>query len=154
MSSNGVIPTEQLAATFPPDVIKTRPGVFGGALSYLEGHTVIGRLNEAFDGSWSFEIVTHEVREEEVLVLGKFRAGSAGVVKMAFGSSRVTRDRETGKATALGDDLKAAATDALKKAATLLGVGLYLYAGNGTAAEERSFDDELRRPQEGHREGA
>ena len=29
----------------------------------------------------------------------------------------------------LADDLKAAATDALKKAATLLGVGLHLYAG-------------------------
>jgi hypothetical protein len=49
------------------------------------------------------------------------------VTKAAFGSSRITRDNRSGKAVALGDDLKAATTDALKKAATLLGVGLYLY---------------------------
>ena len=47
---------------------------------------------------------------------------------------------------ALGDDLKAASTDALKKSATLLGVGLSLYGGNGQQAQpdDRPFDEELR----------
>ena len=48
-------------------------------------------------------------------------------MKSQFGSSRITRAKETGDIISLADDLKAAATDALKKAATLLGVGLHLY---------------------------
>jgi hypothetical protein len=146
MQGNSAIPSELLEAPFPTELIKTRPGAFGGSLSYIEGHTIIARLNEAFGGCWSFEIVTHQVMDEEVLVLAKFRADQAGVVKMSFGSSRITRDQKTGNAIALGDDLKAAATDALKKAATLLGVGLYLYSGNdsGEGRGDRPFDEDLR----------
>jgi len=100
--------------------IKQRKGR-NGVLDYVEGHTVVARLNAALDGAWSFEVVAHEV-----LVLGKLTA--AGIVKMQFGASQVTRDRETKALISLGDDLKAAATDALKKCATFLGVGLHLYA--------------------------
>lgn len=147
MQGNSAIPMEQLEAPFPTELVKTRPGAFGGPLSYIEGHTIIARLNEALGGQWSFTIETHQILDEEVLVLGKFRADQAGVVKMAFGSSRITRDNRTGNAVALGDDLKAAATDALKKAATLLGVGLYLYTGgNGSGEDNRPFEDELRSP--------
>ena len=110
---------------FDPAQIKQRKGR-NGILDYVEGHTVIARLNAALDGGWSFEVVAHEVRDDEVLVLGKLTA--AGIVKMQFGASQVTRDRETKTALSLGDDLKAAATDALKKCATFLGVGLHLYA--------------------------
>ena len=110
---------------FEPAQIRQRKGR-NGLLDYVEGHTVIARLNEAFDGAWSFEVVSHEVGEAEVLVLAKLAA--EGVVKMQFGASQVTRDRETKALVSLGDDLKAAATDALKKCATFLGVGLHLYA--------------------------
>jgi hypothetical protein len=147
MNREIALPRETLEAPFPHDLVKTRPGAFGNSLSYIEGHTVIGRLNAAFDANWSFEIISHEILEDEVLVCGKFRADTAGVIKMAFGSSRITRDNRTGNPTAIGDDLKAASTDALKKAATLLGVGLYLYGGgNGQQAQpdERPFDEELR----------
>lgn len=147
MNTNSVpIPREVLEAPFPPDAIKTRPGAYGGSLSYLEGHTVVQRLNDAFDGNWSFEVVTHQVLDDEVLVLGKLRTESAGVVKMAFGSSRITKDDRTGKSIALGDDLKAAATDALKKSATLLGVGLNLYAGQPADTRKREAVPE-RRPE-------
>ena len=60
-----------------------------------------------------------------MIVIGQLNAG--GIVKSQFGSSRITRARETGDIISLSDDLKAAATDALKKAATLFGVGLHLY---------------------------
>lgn len=114
-----------LEKPFEPAQIRQRRGR-NGLLDYVEGHTVIARLNEAFDGAWSFEVVSHEVGEAEVLVLAKLAA--EGVVKMQFGASQVTRDRETKALVSLGDDLKAAATDALKKCATFLGVGLHLYA--------------------------
>ena len=116
---------ELLETPFTPAQIKQRKGR-NGMLDYVEGHSVIQRLNEALEGAWSFEIVQHEVREDEVLVLAKLSA--EGLVKMNFGVSQVTRERESGALVSLGDDLKAAATDAMKKCATFFGVGLPLYA--------------------------
>lgn len=68
--------------------------------------------------------------QDEVLVLGRLTAGS--ITKTQFGNSSITRNKNTGDVISLGDDLKAATTDSLKKAATLLGVGLSLYAGNNS----------------------
>jgi hypothetical protein len=116
---------ELLERPFAPAQIRQRKGR-NGLLDYVEGHSVIQRLNEALEGAWSFEIVHHEVREEEVLVIGRLTAD--GITKMAFGGSQVTRERESGQLVSLGDDLKAAATDSMKKCATFLGVGLHLYA--------------------------
>jgi hypothetical protein len=116
-----------LEQPFGPEQIKQREGNFGRMLDYIEGHAVIQRLNDAFDADWSFTIINHEIYKEtdEVIVIGQLNAG--GIVKSQFGSSRITRARGTGDIVSLADDLKAAATDALKKTATLLGVGLHLY---------------------------
>ena len=114
-----------LERPFEPTQIRQRRGR-NGLLDYVEGHSVIARLNEALDGAWSFEVTHHEVREDEVVVLGKLSAD--GIAKMQFGVSQLTREKGTGALVSLGDDLKAAATDALKKCATFLGVGLHLYA--------------------------
>jgi hypothetical protein len=115
--------------------VKSRPGRNGQSLQYLEGHQIIERLNEVFEGEWSFAIVEHHILDTGVMVLGKLEAGDMS--KMAFGGSDVTRARDTGEPINLADDLKAAATDSLKKASTLLGVGLYLY-GNDTDDAEGS----------------
>src|SRR5687767_15004387 len=114
-----------LEKPFAPTQIRQRNGR-NGVLDYVEGHSVVQRLNDALEGRWSFEVVQHDVREEEVVVLGRLTAD--GVVKMSFGASQVTREKGTGQLVSLGDDLKAAATDALKKCATFLGVALHLYA--------------------------
>jgi hypothetical protein len=123
-----------LEQPFAPEQIKQRKGR-NGVLDYVEGHNVIHRLNEALEGTWSFEIAHHEIRDDEVLVLAKLSA--EGITKMQFGVSQVTREKATGAPVSLGDDLKAAATDALKKCATFLGVGLHLYGrplnGRGAA---------------------
>ena len=113
-----------LRRPFPPELIKQREGQNGKMLSYLETHVVIGRLNEGCD-AWSFEVVEHHLYKVEVVVVGKLTAD--GVVKMAFGGSAITLNN-AGKVVSLADDLKAAASDALKKAASMLGVGLELYA--------------------------
>ena len=114
-----------LEKPFEPGQIRQRKGR-NGMLDYVEGHSVIHRLNEALEGQWSFEIMQHEIREDEVLVLAKLTA--EGITKMNFGVSQVTRERDSGALVSLGDDLKAAGTDALKKCATFFGVGLHLYA--------------------------
>jgi len=61
---------------FHPDQIKQRAGVFGQTLEYIEGHAVIQRLNDAFDGQWSFHVKSHEVLGLEIVVLGKLCAAS------------------------------------------------------------------------------
>ena len=121
---------ELLEKPFEPNQIKQREGNFGRTLDYIEGHSVIQRLNDSFEAAWSFEILEHKILEntDEVIVLGKLTAGE--VVKSQFGSSKITRAKESGDIISLADDLKAAATDGLKKCATMLGVGLHLY-GNG-----------------------
>lgn len=135
-----------LESTFPPEQIKQRNGSFGKTLDYIEGHTVIHRLNEAFDGCWSFEIVSHDILDDEVVVQGKLSAD--GVVKSQFGSSAITRAKDDGGIVSLADDLKAAATDSLKKCATLLGVGLYLYGSISLApGEEKVAQKTVRRQQ-------
>ena len=129
-----------LEKPFEPSQIKQRQGNFGHILDYVEGHVVTSRLNEAFDGNWSFEVVKYRILKDtdEVLVLGKLTA--EGVTKMAFGSKEIERSKDTKAIISLGDDLKASSTDALKKAASLLGVGLYLYSDqrpNGKPEEKR-----------------
>ena len=141
---------EILEKPFGPEQIKQREGNFGKMLDYIESHTVIQRLNDAFDGDWSFTIIQHEILKEtdEVVVLGELKAGN--VVKTQFGSSRITRARDTGDIISLADDLKAAATDALKKAATLLGVGLHLYRNERPQGGNRNGDS---LPNGGNRNG-
>ena len=125
--SDGAAVRQILEQPFEEHQIKYRPGSFGQTLAYIEGHEVIKRLNLAFQGKWSFEIVAHEIKDTEVLVVGKLICPDAGIIKMAFGGSKVTVNTDTGEEISIVDDLKAAATDSLKKAATLLGVGLHLY---------------------------
>jgi hypothetical protein len=125
-----------LEQTFSQEEIKQRDGSFGQTLNYVSGYTVIERLNQAFESLWSFEIISHEIHQDEVIVIGKLSA--EGIVKSQFGSSRITRTRETGEVVSLASDLKSAATDALKKCATLLGVGLHLYADKPTSTVSTS----------------
>ena len=129
---------ELLEQPFAPDQIKQRKGNFGNTLDYVEGHTVIQRLNDSFEGNWSFEIVRHEILQDadEVLVVGKLV--TENISKMQFGSSQITRAKGSGEVISIADDLKAAATDALKRTATQLGVGLHLYAGQDTSKDASS----------------
>ncbi len=116
---------ETLEKPFAPEQIKRRQGTNGDVLDYIEGCAVIQRLNECFDAEWVFDIQEHRVYDDEVVVLGKLTA--QGVSKSQFGKSRITRSKKNNVVISLGNDLKAAATDCLKKCATLFGVGLHLY---------------------------
>ena len=89
------------------------------------GELLLDQLgNDALAGDWSFRVLEKEFFDAEVIVLCELRSGE--VVKQAFGGSEITKTRD-GKVVSLADDCKSAATDALKKAATLLGVGLNLH---------------------------
>jgi hypothetical protein len=119
---------ERLAAPFEVTFTDTRGGV---ALRYITGEQVARRLNEVLGVSgWSFRILRHDINPEadEAWALGELVAeiGERTVVRQQFGSQKIRRSRSTGAPLDLGFDLKGASTDALKKCASLLGVGLYL----------------------------
>jgi Rad52/22 family double-strand break repair protein len=118
----------RLAAPFDSTFKDVRGGV---ELEYITGEQCISRLNETLGvGGWSFLIREHGVHAEadEVWVLGEITASIEGVavVRQQFGSQKLRRARSNGTPVDIGFDLKVAATDALKKCASLLGVGLYL----------------------------
>jgi len=109
----------------PFDNIRQRKGNFGQTLDYIEASSVIQRLNDVLEGAWSFEIIEFKIGEEEVFVKGQLTVGD--IVKQQFGGSQITRKKDSKEIICISDDLKSAASDCLKKCATLFGVGLSLY---------------------------
>jgi hypothetical protein len=119
---------ERLSAPFDVTFTDVRGGV---ELTYVTGEQVTRRLNEVLGvGGWSFRILRHDINAEadEAWALGEIVAEIDGkcVTRQQFGSQKIKRSRSTGAPLDLGFDLKGAATDAMKKCASLLGVGLYL----------------------------
>ena len=74
---------EMLEKPFDKSVIKKRKGRGGEIWDYVAAAYVIKRLNDSFDGNWSFEVVKNFEMGEEIIVLGKLTA--EGVTKMQFG---------------------------------------------------------------------
>ncbi len=92
-------------------------------LSYLTLEQVVTRLNTVLgvDG-WDFSIHDHGQDESHCWVQGHMMVhfGIRTVVREQFGECAITRGMS------IGDARKGAASDALKKCASLIGVGLYL----------------------------
>jgi hypothetical protein len=116
---------EILCAPFPRELVKERAGPHGKRLRYLDVHTIIERLNQSSD-NWSFEIVSHQILDSEVVVLGRLTID--GVTKSAFGGAPISFGND-GQPVSIGDDLKSASSDAIKKACSLYGIGSELYGG-------------------------
>ncbi|MGE3912403.1 MAG: Rad52/Rad22 family DNA repair protein [Chloroflexota bacterium] len=104
----------------------------GVELEYITGEQVATRLNEELGFlAWSFKVLEHGIHAEadECWVLGELTVelGGRTVTRQQFGSQKVKRSRSSGTPMDIGFDLKGAATDAMKKCASLVGVGLYLW---------------------------
>src|SRR3954451_6012190 len=117
----------------PKKEIKTRQGRGGLQFSYVEHGYVTERLNLVFGFNWDFDIVDKQILEDEVIVEARLTVRTPGgqtIVKTQFGGAEIKRHAsgaKSGKPLSIADDYKAAASDALKKCASLLGVGLDLY---------------------------
>lgn len=110
----------------PSEFIKERPGKGGRTFRYIEGGYVIARLNQIFSPiGWDFDIVSQQIEQTEVIVRGRlsikdFKTG------FSIGKTRTgTKGRIAG--VPLGDTIKAAETDSLKKCASHFGIGLDVY---------------------------
>jgi len=119
----------RLTAPFDVTFRDLRGGV---ELEYFTGEQAPTRLNETLGFlNWSFRIVEHGIHAEadECWALGELTVMLEGrtVTRQQFGSQKIKRSRASGTPLDIGFDLKGAATDALKKCASLIGVALYLW---------------------------
>jgi hypothetical protein len=130
----------------PKHEIKERQGRGGMRFSYVEHGYVTERLNLVFGFNWDFEVVDKQMLEDEVIVEAKLTVRTPGgqtIVKTQFGGAEIKRHASgarSGRPLSIADDYKAAASDALKKCASLLGIGLDLY-GRDRPEEVGSDDD-------------
>ena len=85
-----------------------------------------------FGWNWDFEIISEQILTEagEVIVKGKLTCRSNGntIVKMQYGNKDIMFKKGTQIPLSIGNDLKAAATDALKKCAAEIGIAQDVYA--------------------------
>lgn len=113
----------------PKKYVKQRPGKGGGTWDYVTGGYVRKCLNLMFGWDWSFEIVEQMVLHGEAIVKGKLTCNSNGktIVKMQFGNKDIICKKGTDIPLSIGNDLKAAATDCLKKCAAEIGIAADIY---------------------------
>lgn len=106
---------------FDPDLIKAATPT---DRTVLDGDSdeIIQRLNDRLGANWSFRIVQYRIVEDldQVLALGRLTVKSK--VWYQFGRSTIKRSPDNGEALSLGEDLKAAGLDSLKKWAKSLGI--------------------------------
>jgi recombination DNA repair RAD52 pathway protein len=140
----------------PAKYIRKRPAKGGGQWSYVSGGYVKKMLNLVFGWDWSFRVkeYKYDLEVKQAFVLGELTVKTADreITKMQFGRVDIkfrnelaynddgtpkmakTRDgkeyqaKEPGKQPLdLGNDLKAATTDSLKKCASELGIAADIY---------------------------
>jgi hypothetical protein len=114
-----------LEAPFPAEVIRHRVGAGGKDLTWVDARTVAARLDNVLGvGGWDFAVEpvgdTHAV---------------TGILTVRFPDGTQARRQDFGYETGgSGESLKEAASDALRRCASLFGVARYLYGGERPAA--------------------
>lgn len=122
----------------PAKFVRKRPAKGGGEWEYVSGGYVKKLLNLAFGWDWDFEILEQMVMHNEAIVKGRLTVRTNGktIVKTQFGNKDVIYRKQTPQdielgnervALSIGNDLKSAATDCLKKCAAELGIAADIY---------------------------
>jgi len=125
----------QLLKKTPDKYIKERPAKGGGKWKYVSGGYVKKCLNLMFGWDWDFEIVDEQIliESKEVVVKGRLtcrtvddNGNSRQIIKMQYGNKDII-SKKTGEPLSIGNDMKSAATDALKKCASEIGIAADIY---------------------------
>lgn len=124
---------QRLLEPFPPEM-ERQLSKGGARLTYIPQAEVIARLNNVLgvDG-WSMEVINVWRDPSDMdFVLAHVRLtvklgidSSVTTVRDGFGGQKINKNKDK-QPVDLGDDYKGAVSDAMKKAATTLGVALYL----------------------------
>ena len=133
----------------PEKYVRERRGKGGQKWKYVSGGYVQKTLNLMFGFNWSFEVVKFEVIGKQAIVLGKLTCVSNGqtITKMQFGRQDIKYKRDSEDPLDLGNDLKGATTDALKKCASQIGIASDIYNKEEfeafEIADENSLEEQL-----------
>ncbi len=114
----------------PAQHVYTRPAKGGGSWMYVTGHYVEKVLNYTFGWNWDFEIMNHGKEGDMIWVLGKLTVKDDHdhqISKSQFGRKEIRYKKDSKIMLDYGNDLKGAATDAMKKCASLLGIASDIY---------------------------
>lgn len=143
-----------IRAKTPPVLIKERPGRGGKVFHYIPVEIVKRKLNFTFGyGNWTFKVNKSEVIEDQWVVLGTLRVSfldDRGNVKQTAeydnaGGKEIARTQRDNKPVDIGDDLKAAIADCLKKCASMTGLFADVYAPEDWAElKERQEIDQVK----------
>jgi hypothetical protein len=144
---------ERLLQKTPKQYVKERPAKGGGKWEYVTGGYIRKVLNLMFGWDWDFEIISEMIQGKEAIVKGRLTCRSNGktITKMQYGNKdivfktekvfnsdgtpkmiekygkQVQETKPTDEPLSLGNDLKAAATDCLKKCAAEIGIAADIY---------------------------
>jgi recombination DNA repair RAD52 pathway protein len=122
----------------PKQYVHNRPAKGGGTWEYVTGGYVKKCLNLMFGWDWSFEVIDEKILFGEAIVKGKLTCRSNGkeIVKMQFGNKDIMYKKQTPEEISkglervplsIGNDLKSATTDCLKKCASEIGIASDIY---------------------------
>lgn len=134
-----------LSEPFPQEMERTL-SKGGTNLTYIPVSEVINRLNKVLGvDNWSFTVIRCErdALDPDFIVAhvrleyntSEFRS----VARDGIGGQKIKRTKQ-GSIVDLGDEFKGAISDALKKAAQTLGVGLYLARSDEAIEIEQAMD--------------
>jgi len=129
---------EQILKRTPKQYVHERPAKGGGTWKYVTGGYIKKILNLMFGWDWDFEIIDEKIIADEVVVKGRLTCRSNGktITKMQFGNKDIIYKRQTDEdkskglariPLSIGNDMKAACTDALKKCAAEIGIAADIY---------------------------
>jgi len=132
----------------PPQFIKQRPGRGKMVFDYVEANYIFQRLNAIFRCDWDVDIVEQNIYKEAGQIATKARltvrfADGRVVSKTAWGGSDIKVSND--KVIDIADDLKGSESDAIKKAASMLGLCWDVYSGvtNGNDGKATEKSEEV-----------
>jgi len=152
---NGITPPED----FPDGKIPQRPIRGGSQVNFVPGWWFIKTANALFQHRWSFDIIEHYIGENSIWVKGCVKVfvpdeevtkdgvtrkrGSYTITKTQYGGSDIKRLKTDRSIISIGDDLKSAATDCMKKCFTQFGMAADIYGPRETKAEGSADTSQL-----------
>lgn len=135
----------------PERFVKERTIRGGGKAKYVQIQYVIGMLNLITGYRWDFEIVDEKEISGQIIVRGKLSVATKDgttITKTQYGGAEIKaygkEHDKAGQPMDISSDYKAAASDCIKKCASLMGVAWDVY-GNDEMREVQIIDQQIKK---------
>jgi hypothetical protein len=138
---------QQLAESFPPEMVR-RLNKGGTNLIYIPISEVITRMNKIIGvENWSFTVKSWQQLGTSIVAHVSVQATIDGktITREGVGGQKIKMSKQ-GDPVDIGDEVKGAVSDALKKAVQTLGIGLYLARSEEAMEIEQAIDASVSAP--------